>query len=49
MEKKQVTAYLPKPLGDKLENEKKLSGHNANSIIIIALDEYLKKKDRERK
>ena len=33
----------------RLEAEKKVSGINANSIVIIAVTEYLNKKERERK
>lgn len=40
---------FPEELFTKLENEKKLSGINSNSIVIIAVTEYLNKKDKERK
>lgn len=39
---------FPTPLFDRIEAEKKASGVNANSIVIIAVTEYLTKKEKER-
>jgi hypothetical protein len=39
---------FPEELFEKLKQEQKLSGINGNSIVIIAVTEYLKKKEKER-
>jgi len=46
---KQKNVTLTDDQFDKLKKEGKLSGISANSIIVIALTEYLKKKEKERK
>ena len=40
---------LPKNLFERLKIEKEKSGINANTIIILALDDYLKKKEKDNK
>ena len=39
---------FPDDLFNRIETEKESSGVNANSIVVIAVDEYLKKKEKER-
>ena len=47
MKNKQVT--FTDDQFDRIKAEQKQSGISANSIIVIAVDEYLKKKEKERK
>ncbi len=47
MAKKHIN--FPDELTKRLKEEKELSGINANAIVIIAVNEYLKKKEKERK
>ncbi len=40
---------MTEKLDERLKNEVRESGISGNAIVVIALDEYLKKRERERK